>query len=181
MRIAVYPGAIAIHTDEEIKKNIEEKVFPQIIKALTEPPAHEKPQKPARKAKERPFACEGTFEEVNQYFLIKKWSDGLPIVPPTEEKVAEFLKYTPLPADHVIGELHPSMNPATVKSIAINGVRRHHSHLCIPYRCLHSRLLGCTDACYYIRPRIPGASRSRYRYMEALGAANSCNQPSRHR
>ncbi len=122
MRIAVYPGAIAIHTDEEIKKNIEEKVFPQIIKALTEPPAPEKPQKPARKAKERPFACEGTFEEVNQYFLIKKWSDGLPIVPPTEEKVAEFLKYTPLPADHVIGELHPSMNPATVKSIAINGV-----------------------------------------------------------
>ena len=41
----------------------------------------------------------GTFEEVLKHYREKMWSDGLPIVPPTVEKVKEFLKYTDYPAD----------------------------------------------------------------------------------
>ena len=48
---------------------------------------------------------EGSFEEVNRLFLENGWSDGLPIVPPTKEKIAEFLAFTDLPPDHAIGKL----------------------------------------------------------------------------
>ena len=41
---------------------------------------------------------EGSFEEVNRLFLENGWSDGLPIVPPTKEKIAEFLAFTDLRA-----------------------------------------------------------------------------------
>ena len=59
---------------------------------------------------------------MNDYFYAKQWTDGLPIVPPTAEKVAQFLKYTDRSPDDVLGALHPSLRPATVRSIAVNGV-----------------------------------------------------------
>jgi hypothetical protein len=122
IRVAVYPGAIAVHPTEDVEKNIRESVFPQIIKLLTEPIA--KIATPASKAvsKEHAIVFEGSFEEVNDFFYSKQWTDGLPIVPPTAEKVAEFLKYTDRAADEALGVLHPSLNKATVNSVAINGV-----------------------------------------------------------
>jgi hypothetical protein len=47
---------------------------------------------------ERDVVFAGTFEEVNEHFLRNLWSDGLPVVPPTVEKVEEFLKFTCIPA-----------------------------------------------------------------------------------
>jgi hypothetical protein len=35
---------------------------------------------------------EGTFDEVNRFFYENEWSDGLPIVPPTADRVGEFLR-----------------------------------------------------------------------------------------
>jgi hypothetical protein len=122
LRIAVYPGAIAIHPLEDVKKNIREVVFPQIIKLLTEPMAKAAAPASDTAANDNASAFEGTFEEVNDYFYTKQWTDGLPIVPPTEEKVVQFLKYTERSPDEALGALHPSLRPATVQSIAINGV-----------------------------------------------------------
>jgi hypothetical protein len=122
LRIAVYPGAIAIHPLEDVKKNIREVVFPQIIKLLTEPMAKAAAPASDTAANEKASAFEGTFEEVNDYFYTKQWTDGLPIVPPTEEKVVQFLKYTDRSPWEILGLLHPSLRPATVQSIAINGV-----------------------------------------------------------
>ena len=39
LRIAAYPGAVAIHPTELLEKNIREIVFPQIVQLLTQPPA----------------------------------------------------------------------------------------------------------------------------------------------
>lgn len=120
LRVAVYPGAIAIHPLDEVEKNIREIVFPQIIKLLTEPVVDAGAAEVA--SKERSIVFEGSFEEINEYFHAKQWSDGAPIVPPTEEKVAEFLKYTRRAPDEVLGVLHPALRRATVHSIAVNGV-----------------------------------------------------------
>lgn len=122
IRVASYPGAVAIHPIELVEKNIREVVFPQIIKLLTEPVPVVPNSVRRKKTEEIPYAFEGSFEEVNEYFYIKEWTDGLPIVPPTEEKVAQFLKYTKRQPDEVLGALHPSLRSATVQSIAINGV-----------------------------------------------------------
>lgn len=50
---------------------------------------------------------EGSFEDVNQFFLENGRSDRLPIVPPTKENIAAFLAFTDLPADYAIGKIPP--------------------------------------------------------------------------
>lgn len=51
-----------------------------------------------------------------------RWSDGLPLVPPTREAVDEMLKGTSLPPDHVVARIYPNEGKATVEKIAINAV-----------------------------------------------------------
>ena len=45
----------------------------------------------------RDIVFEGTSDEINRFFYENGWSDGLPIVPPTAERVAEFLRFTDRP------------------------------------------------------------------------------------
>ncbi len=65
---------------------------------------------------------ENELEEVNDSLYAQGMTDGLPIYPPTEERVEEMLRGTDLPADHVIGELGNNENPLTVRALASNGV-----------------------------------------------------------
>ncbi len=64
----------------------------------------------------------GSFEDVNAHFYEKLWSDGLPIVPPTNEKIAEFLKFTPRKPHESLGIVLPESRAVTIWSIAVNGV-----------------------------------------------------------
>jgi len=64
----------------------------------------------------------GGFAEVNALFLERGWTDGLPIVPPTEAAVAEMLAWTDHDPRAVIGVLPPRQGEATVEKIAINAV-----------------------------------------------------------
>src|SRR5690606_3679709 len=64
----------------------------------------------------------GTYNEVNTFFTENRWSDGLPIVPPTLDKIEEFLKYTDYKWDSSIGIIPPSQRDALIWHIAVNGV-----------------------------------------------------------
>ena len=46
-------------------------------------------------------------QKFNQVFLENKWSDGLPLVPPTKEAVQEMLKGTSRSTGEVIGTVAP--------------------------------------------------------------------------
>src|SRR5919109_694135 len=59
---------------------------------------------------------------VNAFFEQKGWSDGLPIVPPTEERVEQMLGALRRDPQEVIGVVPPRWAPATVEKIAINAV-----------------------------------------------------------
>jgi hypothetical protein len=48
------------------------------------------------------------------------WTDGLPVFPPTEKKVAAMLDYVRREPDEVIGIISPGEGLATVEKIAIN-------------------------------------------------------------
>lgn len=50
------------------------------------------------------------------------WSDGLPVVPPTEIRVMAMLKGTDRAPDEVIGVVPPNLAPCTVEKVAINAV-----------------------------------------------------------
>src|SRR5919112_1777005 len=58
----------------------------------------------------------------NDFFEAKGWSDGLPIIPPTEDRVARMLSASKRKADEVIGTVPPKWAQATVEKIAINAV-----------------------------------------------------------
>lgn len=55
-------------------------------------------------------------------YLEMSWTDGLPVVAPTKEKVEWMLTGTDLPRDHVVGKMGPSLGLVTVENIAINAV-----------------------------------------------------------
>lgn len=57
-----------------------------------------------------------------EFFLEKEWSDGLPVVTPTEARVARLLAGTTRSPDEVIGNIPPAMAPATVRTVAIHAV-----------------------------------------------------------
>jgi hypothetical protein len=61
-------------------------------------------------------------EEINELFYKRGWADGLPIVPPTAERVKEMLTGTDLPPDRVIAAVPPKGGQATVEKIAVNAV-----------------------------------------------------------
>ena len=50
------------------------------------------------------------------------WTDGLPVVPPTPERVEHMLTGTKRPADEVIAPIPPKWGRATVEKVAINAV-----------------------------------------------------------
>jgi hypothetical protein len=93
-----------------------------IVAALTKPLTSEE-KSPKQQVEKFPrIIFKGSFQEVNRYFYQKGWGDGLPIVPPSEEAVAEMMTGTDLPADHVVAKIIPRMGKATVEKIAINAV-----------------------------------------------------------
>ncbi|MBQ9035305.1 MAG: hypothetical protein IJ099_05010 [Alphaproteobacteria bacterium] len=122
-RVAVYPGAFSAHTNEELKQNTRNILWPQIVDGLTKPITDEEINEASSKIKiGKDFVISlNSLEEVQDFFENQGWSDGLPIVLPTKKKVDEFLKYTSLDKDYVIGNIPPSYRKATVYTVAVIG------------------------------------------------------------
>ena len=57
-----------------------------------------------------------------EFFLEKEWSDGFPVVTPTEERIARMLNGTARDHDDVIGSIPPAMEIATVRSVAVHSL-----------------------------------------------------------
>jgi hypothetical protein len=75
------------------------------------------PPKPPR------IAMQGTYDEIQDYFHKQGWTDGLPIVPPTEEKVKAMLRNTKHASDEIVATtMWPEKWYATVEKVAVNGV-----------------------------------------------------------
>lgn len=63
-----------------------------------------------------------SLEEITDYFYRQGWTDGLPIIPPTEERIRKMLSGTKRPPDAQGLFLPPLMGEATPRKIAINAV-----------------------------------------------------------
>lgn len=60
--------------------------------------------------------------KVNEVFIERHWSDGLPITPPTKEAVKRMLAGTSRSPDEVVGVIQARAGIATVRMIAVNAV-----------------------------------------------------------
>jgi hypothetical protein len=67
-----------------------------------------------------------TEDELQQQFLDNNWTDKLPIVLPTEERVAAMLAHTSHDPQEVVGRMQPTANRGlweyTVEKVAVNAV-----------------------------------------------------------
>ena len=52
--------------------------------------------------------------------LEEHWSDGVPLLPATDDAIEALLAATPYPADHVVCVLPPVNGVATIELVAIN-------------------------------------------------------------
>jgi hypothetical protein len=68
------------------------------------------------------FTFPGSYDEIDTHYQERGWTDGLPIVPPTETRVRELLKQTARDPREVVGVLPPRQGEATVEKIAANAV-----------------------------------------------------------
>jgi hypothetical protein len=115
-RVIGHPG---LQSSEQLRKNTLEVTLEQVINNLLKAP---KSVKGDSEPGPRDVIVKGGFDEVNDYFYRHELSDGLPIVPPTREKVEQFLRFTDRGPDESLGNLLPDSRAATIWSVAVNGV-----------------------------------------------------------
>ena len=61
-------------------------------------------------------------DELIEFFHARRWSDGLPVVPPTRERVERMLSGVNRKPDEAIARVAPGFGEASIERIAINAV-----------------------------------------------------------
>lgn len=64
----------------------------------------------------------GDDEDEFEAMFDRGWSDGLPLIPPTPERVSRMLKGTNRPAHELIGQVPPDLVDCSIEKVAVNAV-----------------------------------------------------------
>jgi hypothetical protein len=64
----------------------------------------------------------GAWDDDIEACFERGWSDGLPVVPPTDVRIIRMLQGTNRKPDEIIGQVPPNLAPITVEKVAINAV-----------------------------------------------------------
>jgi hypothetical protein len=135
LRIQYFRGPVWAKTNEQIRKQIVEgnnpidgkPVMKELVEYLTKPLTAEEKKMGEIKQDMGPATYTGTQDELQKLFLDKRYTDFMPVILPTEEKVNEMLKGTSHAPDEVLGKMNPGSEAGevwtyTVKVAAINAV-----------------------------------------------------------
>ena len=119
MGLAMIPGHAGIQSPVELRNNVRKVTAQMVIDNLLRSAGE---QEWEREPGPRDIVCSGQFDEIQDLFYSKGWSDGSPFVPPTIEKVEAFLRYTDRDSNEVLGVVLPENRAASIWCIAVNGV-----------------------------------------------------------
>jgi hypothetical protein len=127
LRLVVIPGYVWGRQPREAKRPLAEAHFDELVDALLRPLSIEETKPTIKKVKLQSVEVvaesqEAVMEKFNQQFLDNRWGDGLPLIPPTPERVKWMLSGTSRSPDEVIGKVTPGNGIATIEKIAINAV-----------------------------------------------------------
>ncbi len=137
LRTATYPGAFSSDSKDELVKKTRENLWPEIEKGLLNPITEEE-EKIYELAGERPYdeiVYYGTFDEIQEFLEANEWTDGLPVIPPTNNLINEYLKYCAYEAGTEIGMIAPAYRKTYAYTVAANavmaGVPKEYMPICI--------------------------------------------------
>ena len=118
--LAVMRGHVDAQSTDDMIASFLAHTFPQVVDGLTAPI----PDDAAGDAEPAALdiAASGTIDEIHRVFVDRGWSDGLPVVPPTRERVEAFVASSGHDPWRVLGTARPSGRDITVWSVAVNGV-----------------------------------------------------------
>lgn len=126
LALAIVPLPFTNQSESEIRGNVDENID-VVVEGLTTPL-----KKAERAARLTVFGEEwldfdgqdllAAMEQMNAQFLTYGWSDGFPLVPPTEDRVERMLRGTRRDPEEVVAVLEPGFGKATVRKIAANAV-----------------------------------------------------------
>lgn len=122
LAIAEYPGVPLTDSAGEVKKKSQQMLASSILTGLTTQSEKAGLLGKAIEPQPKEIVFEGTLDEVNEVFTRNLWTDGIPVIPPTIDRVERFLRFTDRSPEEVIGVLLPENRQATVWNVAVNGV-----------------------------------------------------------
>ncbi len=122
LAVAQYPGAPMLDGADGVRAKVTEHLLPAIIRGLTTPPEVPWDETVSPDARTGAAVFRGTLTQVQTHYHRQQWSDGLPIIPPTRERVAAFLRFSARDPAESLGVLPQEGRRATIHSIAVNGV-----------------------------------------------------------
>jgi hypothetical protein len=64
----------------------------------------------------------GAYDDDIELCYEREWTDGLPVVPPTDVRILRMLQGTTRQPDEIVGDIPPNLKPCTVEKVAINAV-----------------------------------------------------------
>jgi hypothetical protein len=123
--IAVIPHPFGTRSREEVKTiaaTCATDIARLLCAAATPEKAAQSVQASTLTARASLIEAPDDFEGLNKLFMARRWGDGLPIAPPTQEAVQRMLRHTRRAPDEVVATIAPGMGAATVEYIAIQGV-----------------------------------------------------------
>lgn len=119
--LARIPGHVDVLSAAELERVLTEVTADEIVAALAAPADTPAPVTTPEYGP-RDIVFTGDLDAVQEHYEQAGWSDGLPFVPPTIDRVEAFLAHTSLAADDVLGIVVSDNRAATVWSVAVNGV-----------------------------------------------------------
>jgi len=133
LRLVFTPNPVAGKTPEQLDKDLagldpisRQPLMQEIVGYLTQPLSGAEMQTGSIERPRQRILGPATREQLQQQFDEKFWSDQLPIIPPTEEKVAAMLKHTSHKPDEKIGTMRVTGEREawsyTVETVAVNAV-----------------------------------------------------------
>jgi hypothetical protein len=134
LRICYTPHPVWGKTDAQMYAYLEgddpvthKPLMPEVISALTRPLSAKDKQTGEMTPSTGPKTFTDTADNLQKYYMDNGMTDFMPIVIPTEEKVAAMLKGTSHSPDEMVGELTPARGAFppwkfTVRQVAINAV-----------------------------------------------------------
>jgi hypothetical protein len=119
-----------VRATTDLVRPMMDSIFDEIVDDLTKPLSEAEAGAPAAEDETdgpptvtvTADSYEKAFEEFNRLYLENRWGDGLPLVPPTPERVQWMLAGTRRSPQEKLGVIRPKAGAATVEKIAVNAV-----------------------------------------------------------
>ena len=99
-----------------------DKAFDEMLSKLTTPLASAAEQVMGKSGERVELSCVDEWVDLQCEMMQRGWGDGLPLVPPTEERVAAMVAGSGLSPSQVVATVAPRMGVATVELIAVSAV-----------------------------------------------------------